>query len=137
MNRQLMPSVDQGEFAIKLNMPVGSTLEATAKAVSDVETWLSIQQDVSAVFSTIGLNQDQSMQIAAEAAINSAKIQVRLKKNRSISTARFAARLRKELFNHIRSLYYELVKTVPILIASRYKLCNITFYPFILKKEIE
>ncbi len=94
MNRQLMPLVDQGEFTVRIALPVGSTLDATERAASQIEQWLVANHDVAAVFSTIGISEDQAAQFVEEAAINRAKIQVRLKPNRSRSTAQIISDLR-------------------------------------------
>ncbi len=96
MNRQLMPLVDQGEFTVNMELPVGSTLEATETAASIIEQWLTAQPDVAAVFSTIGLSEDQAAQFAEEAGINRAKLQVRLKKHRSRSTNALISNLREK-----------------------------------------
>jgi len=99
LNRQLMPNVDQGEFTVKLLSPVGSTLEATEAEADKIEKWLSDQPYVSAVFSTIGLSEDQAAQFAEEAAINRAKISVRMKQQRPISTAKFISAFRQHAQN--------------------------------------
>ncbi len=88
--------MDQGEFTVKLLMPVGSTLEATEDEASKIELWLSEQKDVAAVFSTIGLSEDQASQFSEEAAINRAKISVRMKENRSLPTAKFISKFRQQ-----------------------------------------
>jgi len=94
MNRQLMPLVDQGEFTVKMELPVGSTLEATEAAASTIENWLTDQPDVAAVFSTIGLSEDQAAQFSEDAGINHAKLQVQMKSNRHRSTGEVVAALR-------------------------------------------
>lgn len=99
MNRQLMPLVDQGEFTIRLLLPVGSTLEATEQASSQIEKYLVTNPNVAAVFSTIGISEDQAAQMIEEAAVNRAKIQVRLQPNRSQSTAQIIAAVRQYAAN--------------------------------------
>jgi hydrophobic/amphiphilic exporter-1 (mainly G- bacteria), HAE1 family len=94
MNRQLMPHIDQGEFTVKLNLPVGCTLSASEKETSQVEQWLTSLPDVDAVFSTIGLSEDQAAVLTEDAAINRAKIQVRLKVNRLKNTTEIISELR-------------------------------------------
>ncbi|MDW7682153.1 MAG: efflux RND transporter permease subunit, partial [bacterium] len=94
MNRQLMPLVDQGEFSVRILLPVGTTLEATEQAASQIEQWLVSNHDVAAVFSTIGISEDQAAQFVEEAAVNRAKLQVRLKPNRSRSTMQIISDLR-------------------------------------------
>jgi len=103
MNRQLMPHIDQGEFTIKLTLPVGSTLRASENAASQIEKWLTSQPDVEAVFSTIGLSEDQAAVLTEDAAINRAKIQVKLKENRSKNTAELISELCRHFSNLIRA----------------------------------
>ena len=103
MNRQLMPHIDQGEFTIKLNLPVGSTLKASENAASQIEKWLTSQPHVDAVFSTVGLSEDQAAVLTEDAAINRAKIQVKLKENRSKNTAEMISELRRHFSNLIRA----------------------------------
>ncbi|MFZ5516521.1 MAG: efflux RND transporter permease subunit [Candidatus Zhuqueibacterota bacterium] len=94
MNRQLMPLVDQGEFSVNMELPVGSTLEATEAAASTIEKWLTSQPDVAAVFSAIGLSEDQAAQFSEDAGINHAKLQIQLKKKRARSTGDLVTALR-------------------------------------------
>jgi len=103
MNRQLMPHIDQGEFIIKINLPVGSTLNASENAASQIEKWLTSQPDVDVVFSTIGLSEDQAAVLTEDAAINRAKIQVKLKENRSKNATEIISELRRNFSGHIRA----------------------------------
>ncbi|NOZ62443.1 MAG: efflux RND transporter permease subunit, partial [Calditrichaeota bacterium] len=96
LNRKLMPRVDEGEFTVKMELPVGSTIEATEREAAKAERWLLKQKEVKAVFSTIGLSQDQSAMLTEEAALNRATLKVRLSREREISTAEMIARMRNE-----------------------------------------
>ncbi|MDZ7261248.1 MAG: efflux RND transporter permease subunit, partial [candidate division KSB1 bacterium] len=96
LDRELMPQVDQGEFAIKVKMPLGSSLEATAATVAELEGWLLKQEDVTAVFSTIGIIEDQTTVFTEESGLNRAQLQVRLKEGRKHSTAEIMALIREQ-----------------------------------------
>lgn len=100
-NRSLMPRVDEGEFTAKLELPVGSTLEATAREAANLENWLLQQPRVEAVFTTIGISQDQSAMITEEAALNRAVLKIRLAAHRDISTAEMIARMRENFSGKI------------------------------------
>jgi len=92
--REFMPRVDQGEFVVEVEAPTGATLEATAERAAKVEDWLLLQPEVEAVLSTIGLIEDPLALFSEEAALNRAKVHVRLKKDRRRSTWQLMAELR-------------------------------------------
>jgi HAE1 family hydrophobic/amphiphilic exporter-1 len=54
LERSVLPDVDQGEFRARVDLPRGSTLEATAEAASAFEQILLRDEAVDAVFSRIG-----------------------------------------------------------------------------------
>lgn len=92
--REFMPRVDQGEFLVEVEAPVGATLEATAARAAQVEKWLLAQPEVEAVFSTIGLIEDPLAVFTEEAALHRAKVHVRLKRKRGRRTWDLMADLR-------------------------------------------
>jgi len=93
--REFMPKVDQGEFIVEVEAPVGATLEATTARVVQAENWLLLQPEVEAVFSTIGLIEDPLAIFTEEAALNRGKIHVRLKRARARRTWQLVAELRE------------------------------------------
>jgi len=52
--KEFMPRIDQGQFIIKVEMPTGTVLEATDKAVRKIEGVLSKMPDVENISITIG-----------------------------------------------------------------------------------
>lgn len=92
--REFMPRVDQGEFVVEVEAPVGATLEATAARAAQVEKWLLAQPEVEAVFSTIGLIEDPLAVFTEEAALHRARVHVRLKRKRVRHTWDLMADLR-------------------------------------------
>ncbi|MFQ6094203.1 MAG: efflux RND transporter permease subunit, partial [bacterium] len=86
-NRELMPKVDQGQFTMRVKLPMGSTLEGTDDVVRVLERWLLELDDVEVVFSGLGLMRDvSSLTAATESAGNTAELKVRLKDGRNRST---------------------------------------------------
>ena len=56
---EFMTDADRGEFAVNLDMPLGTTMEKTDEAVQAVETIVSSQPEVVRYLSTIGKQQSQ------------------------------------------------------------------------------
>jgi HAE1 family hydrophobic/amphiphilic exporter-1 len=83
IKRELMPSVDSGQFIIKVKMPPGSTLEATQEIVARLEDELLSINMVNLVFSNIGLV--QQTQAFGEGAIstNTAELKVQFLRSKS------------------------------------------------------
>ncbi|MEX0837426.1 MAG: efflux RND transporter permease subunit [Gemmatimonadota bacterium] len=52
--RDLLPHVDQGAFTVRLELEEGTSLEATSEAAAVVEAAALADEDVEAVFSTVG-----------------------------------------------------------------------------------
>lgn len=94
--REFMPRVDQGEFVVEVEAPVGATLEATAERVGRMEQWLLSQPEVEAVFSTIGLIEDPLAIFTEEAALHRGKVHVRLRRGRHRSTWELMAAAREQ-----------------------------------------
>jgi len=95
--RELMPHVDQGRFRIDLQMPPGSTLEATSEAAAELERLLLRSPDIEDVFTSVGVAADPFAMLLEKAAADRATLEVRLKKHRRSSSAQLMARFRREL----------------------------------------
>lgn len=52
--RDLLPHVDQGAFTVRLELEEGTSLEATSEAAAVVEAAALVDEEVEAVFSTVG-----------------------------------------------------------------------------------
>ncbi len=87
IKRELMPSVDSGQFIIKVKMPPGSTLKATQEIVARLENELLSIKNVNLVFSNIGLVQQTQTYGERNISSNTAELKVQLsssnKKKRS------------------------------------------------------
>ena len=77
--RDLLPEVDQGAFTVRLELEEGTSLEATADAAAMVEAAALADEEIEAVFSTVG--QDARAYAAGERAVglHTATIQVRMR----------------------------------------------------------
>ena len=78
LTRDLLPAVDQGAFDIRVELPEGTSLTATAEAVADIEASLLEDPAVDAVFSRIGRDVQAYDEGDEASGVNTAVIQVRL-----------------------------------------------------------
>ena len=78
LRRDLLPDVDQGAFEVRVVLPEGSGLEATAAATATVEAALRADPEVETVFSRIGRDARAYGEGEEEADLNNALLQVRV-----------------------------------------------------------
>ncbi|HUH17186.1 MAG TPA: efflux RND transporter permease subunit, partial [Methylomirabilota bacterium] len=83
LERSVLPDVDQGEFRVRVELELGTALEATTEVVTAIEQRLLADPDVDAVFSRVGkqlaaagIEEDQS-------GLHTALLDVRLKSGRT------------------------------------------------------
>jgi HAE1 family hydrophobic/amphiphilic exporter-1 len=76
--RDLLPDVNQGAFGIRLELPEGSTLQATSEVAEQVEAIALADPDVAAVFSTIGRDLRAYAEGEDAAGLHTAAFEVRL-----------------------------------------------------------
>lgn len=76
LDRDLLPNVDQGAFDVRVELPEGTSLEATAEAAEEVEGGLLGDLEVAAVFSRVG--RDVQGAEGEASGVNTALLQVRL-----------------------------------------------------------
>ena len=76
LDRDLLPNVDQGAFDVRVELPEGTSLEATAEAAQQVEGSLLEDAEVAAVFSRVG--RDVQGAEGEASGVNTALLQVRL-----------------------------------------------------------
>jgi HAE1 family hydrophobic/amphiphilic exporter-1 len=77
--RQLLPDVDQGAFEVRIQLPEGSDLQATAAATARIEAALAQDPGVDAVFSRIGRDVRAYSEGEEKSDLNTALLQVRVK----------------------------------------------------------
>lgn len=85
IKRELMPAVDSRQFIITVKIPPGSTLQATEEIVSRLEDSLLSIDEVSLVFSNIGMIQQEQAFAEKAIATNTAELKVQLSSSKSKS----------------------------------------------------
>ncbi len=93
--RDLLPRVDQGAFTVRLEMPQGTGLEATADATHALEDALLKDPDVAAVFSRVGRDVQAFAGDDAATGLNTASLDVQVADGRA--TDAVVRRLRPSL----------------------------------------
>lgn len=78
LDRDLLPDVDQGAFDVRIELPEGTSLEATTDAAETVEGHLLPDPQVAAVFGRIGRDVRAQGSEGEAAGVNTALLQVRL-----------------------------------------------------------
>ncbi len=78
LDRDLLPDVDQGAFDVRIELPEGISLEATAEAATAVERLLLDDPEVAAVFSRVGRDVQARGSEREASGVNTALLQVRL-----------------------------------------------------------
>ncbi len=88
--KTFLPAADAGEFSVTIELPVGSSLEATGNFVSEIEKVFDGDKAVDIVVATVGSVNNES---------NKASLYVRLvdPKHRSMKTTDYTEELRKRL----------------------------------------
>ncbi|MDT8369707.1 MAG: efflux RND transporter permease subunit [Longimicrobiales bacterium] len=77
--RDLLPDVDQGSFRVRMVLPEGTAISATAEAADRVETALLADASVEAVFGRVGRDERAFAEGEEESGLNSAIFDVRLR----------------------------------------------------------
>lgn len=78
LDRDLLPNVDQGAFDVRIELPEGTSLQATTEAAENVEGHLLPDPQVAAVFGRIGRDVRAQGSEGEAAGVNTALLQVRL-----------------------------------------------------------
>lgn len=82
---EFLTQADRGEFAVNIDMPLGTTIEKTDEAVREVEKIISSMPEVARYQTTVGKQQTENRNIEQS---NLAQIQLKLvEKNRKRSTS--------------------------------------------------
>ncbi|MCM8761156.1 MAG: efflux RND transporter permease subunit, partial [Candidatus Omnitrophica bacterium] len=84
MDKELMPKVDQGQFAVKIDMPTGTRLEVTNRVSERVENYIMSIPEVESVNVTVGSTKESATKsIVERLGPHQAEIVVNLKKKRT------------------------------------------------------
>jgi len=87
LEKELMPKTDQGQFIIKVNMPVGSRLTETNKAVTKMEDEILKNPHVESVGSIVGSTTGGSIKdIVKRLGSHQGQVTVALKEKRKVKT---------------------------------------------------
>lgn len=87
LEKELMPKTDQGQFIVKVDMPVGTKLSETNKVVLKVEDEIMAVPDVESVSSVIGSTMGESAKdIVKRLGAHQAQIIIKLKDKRKLKT---------------------------------------------------
>ena len=102
LDTEVLPKVDQGQFLIHVNLPVGSTIEATDEIVSTIEQEARAVKEVENVTVTIG---SSSSSKGGEITVETlrpyqALVLVGLKEKRKHSSAEIVSDIKKRLEPH-------------------------------------
>ncbi len=99
LDTEVLPKVDQGQFLVKVNLPVGSRLEATDEVVKLIEKESQTIPEIENVTVTIGSSSStKAGQVAIETLQRyQALVLMKLKKKRKQSSAQVANELRERL----------------------------------------
>jgi HAE1 family hydrophobic/amphiphilic exporter-1 len=96
--RDLLPQVDQGAFEVRLILPEGTGLEATAEAAREIEGTLLGDPGVEAVFGRVGRDVRAYAEGQEETGLNTARFQVRLRASATTEEVLERVRVLEERF---------------------------------------
>ncbi|MBI3787755.1 MAG: efflux RND transporter permease subunit [Ignavibacteriales bacterium] len=75
------PDIDQSRFTVQIQMPRGTTLEGTSEFVKKLEKDFLSFPGIKAIYSSLGITEEQSFQTVIEASLERAIIEVKVKDN--------------------------------------------------------
>lgn len=88
MDKELMPKVDQGQFAIKINMPAGTRLDVTNRVSEKAEKLIMSIPETNSVSTTVGSTKESTTKsIVERLSANQSELVVSLKKNRKLKSS--------------------------------------------------
>lgn len=88
MDRVLLPKVDQGQFMVKVDLPVGSRVEFANEIAQKVEAFIKAIPEVKSIASVVGSSKgESSREIVERISSNQAQIIVTLKPDSKKTTA--------------------------------------------------
>ena len=96
MDRILLPKVDQGQFMVKLDLPVGTRVEFTNEISKKIEDFLGHIADVKSISAVAGSSKgDSTKEVLERLGANQAQIIVSLKEDRKATTDEIVQEVRK------------------------------------------
>ncbi|MFH0838642.1 MAG: efflux RND transporter permease subunit [Candidatus Omnitrophota bacterium] len=98
LDKEFMPKVDQGQFAIKVDLSPGTRLSVTDSVVKKVENLLLTDQTVEDITLNVGSSKERGKgEVLETLGSHQAQIMVNLKKEREMSTSDFIQSIKDRL----------------------------------------
>lgn len=98
IEREVLPKIDQGQFLIRVDMPMGTRLEVTDRVTKHIEKAIQDVPETQDVAVTIGSEKNKQGEVQVETMRSSqALILVKLKKERKVSSADVVEQIRGKL----------------------------------------
>ena len=111
MDRVLLPKVDQGQFMVKVDLPIGTRVEFTNEIAKKIERYVSKIEEVESVSVVVGSSKgESSKEILERLGSNEAQVIINLKGQRKRST--------DEVVQQIRE-YFELSEGRELILPAR------------------
>ena len=111
MDRVLLPKVDQGQFMVKVDLPIGTRVEFTNEIAKKIEHYVSKIEETNSVSAVVGSSKgESSKEILERLGSNEAQVIINLKEKRKRST--------DEVVQQIRE-YFELSKGRELILPAR------------------
>jgi len=96
VDKVLLPKIDQGEFTLKIDLPVGMRVEFTNEISKKIENFVKNVEDVQTISVVVGSDKDSdTKQVIESLGANQAEIIVDLKEDRKISTNEVVQEIRR------------------------------------------
>ena len=97
VDKELMPRADQGQFSVKIGMPMGVRVEVTNEVAQRIENHILGYEEVESINSIVGSNKGKGgKDVLERLGPNEAQISVNLKPKRKIPTERFMQKLKDD-----------------------------------------
>jgi len=97
-DREVMPKTDQGQFILRVDMPVGTRLEVTTQYVTEIESILLKIPEVQNIAESVGSSKGESTEANVEALrSNQGQILVNLKPKRKKTSSEVVQDLKKQI----------------------------------------
>ncbi len=91
----LLPKVDQGQFMVKIDMPVGTRVEFTDKIAETVESYVKKIEEVDSVSSVVGSSKgESSKEVLERLGAHQGQVTITLKSQRKRSTSDIVQQVR-------------------------------------------
>lgn len=96
LDKELMPRTDQGQFLIRMDLPVGTKLEVTNSKATFIENIIAREDPVESISSVVGATRgDTAQELVQRMGSHQAQFIVDLKQRRDISTTEFVRDLER------------------------------------------